>query len=99
MTYPVSILTAQKHQYLARIHSLTLPASVGFLTHALTTRPLCLTERVLIVLVTCVCLAAVASALALAQMQLSVTRCSVLYMSEYTFVSNMLAGLRVLHSA
>jgi hypothetical protein len=49
MSYPVSMLAA--HQYLARAHSLTLSASVGVLTHALINCPLCLTKRVLIVLV------------------------------------------------
>jgi hypothetical protein len=80
-----------------RAHSLTLSASVGVLTHALINCPLCLTKRVLIVLVR-KCLF-VASALALAKMQLSVIRCTVLYVSEYTFASKILAGLRMLRSA
>jgi hypothetical protein len=32
-------------------------------------------------------------------MQLSVIRCTVLYVSEYTFASKILAGLRMLRSA
>ena len=46
-----------------------------------------------------VCLAAVASALAWVKMQLSVTRCTVLYVSEYTFAGKVLAGVRVPFSA
>lgn len=96
MAYHALMLTAHKHQYLALVQSLTLPASIAHLNQAfrLGPCPLCLAKRVLIVLVTDVCLAAVASALALAKMQLSATRCTVLYVSEYTF-----AVLRVLHSA